>query len=127
VLALAAGHPGVWAAGHLDQPAALGVMAQSWLMAHCSTWEGLPRVILESLACGTPVVAHDFAIQADFATPAVRLVPAEALEATVRGLLADRPALLELGEEARRHALERHGPGLLAAAAAGLLAMAAAR
>lgn len=124
VAALAAAHPAVEVDGQLPQPAALGVMARSWLMAHCSTWEGVPRVILESLACGTPVVAHDFAIQAEFDTAAVRLVPAGALEPTVRALLADRPALLALGEEARRYARDRHGPGLLAPAAAALLALA---
>ncbi|WP_043359483.1 glycosyltransferase family 4 protein [Belnapia sp. F-4-1] len=127
VAALAEGHPLVRLTGHLPQPEAFRVMAQSWLMAHASTWEGVPRVILESLACGTPVIAHDFAIQARFDTPAVRLVPAEALVSAIRALLADRPALLALGEEARRYALERHGPGLLAPAAATLLALAQGR
>lgn len=124
VAALAEPHPAVQLTGHLPQPQAFHVMAQSWLMAHASTWEGVPRVILEALACGTPVIAHDFAIQARFDTPALRLVPAEALLPEIRALLTDRPALLALGEEARRYALECHGPGLLAPAAAPLLALA---
>lgn len=127
IAALAEGHPAIHLTGQLPQPEAFRVVAQSWLMAHASTWEGVPRVILESLACGTPVVAHDFAIQARFDTPAVRLVPAEEFLPTLRALLADRPALLALGEEARRYALERHGPGLLAPAAATLLALAQGR
>lgn len=121
----AAGHPDVRLFGALPNAAALGVVAQSRLMVHVSLWEGVPRAAFESLACGTPVVAHRFAIQDTFeGTRAVRLVSAEELAPTVEALLADPPLLSAMSEEGRAYALQRHGPERLAEAVKQILVMA---
>lgn len=43
--------------GHKDNP--YSYMANADLFISSSRWEGLPNAVLESLACGTPVVAFD--------------------------------------------------------------------
>ena len=43
--------------GHQDNP--YPFMAYADLFISSSRWEGLPNVVLESLACGTPVLAFD--------------------------------------------------------------------
>jgi glycosyltransferase involved in cell wall biosynthesis len=43
--------------GYLENP--YPYMARAHLFISTSRWEGLPNVVLESLACGTPVVAFD--------------------------------------------------------------------
>jgi glycosyltransferase involved in cell wall biosynthesis len=44
-------------AGHQDNP--FPFMAHADLFISSSRWEGLPNAVLESLACGTPVLAFD--------------------------------------------------------------------
>jgi glycosyltransferase involved in cell wall biosynthesis len=118
----AAGYRGVNFFGDVPNDEALRIISQSRLMVHTSLWEGVPRAIIESLTCGTPVVAFDFAIQGDLGeTPAVRLVSGEQLEPIVGGLLDDPPRLDELSKEARRFALETHGAGKLEEAARQIL------
>ncbi|GGC27318.1 hypothetical protein GCM10011504_01880 [Siccirubricoccus deserti] len=127
VAAAAAGQPQVHLLGLLENAEVLRVLARSRLMVHSSIWEGVPRTILESLACGTPAIAFGFAVQDRFAgTDAVRLVPRDGLEAAVEALLADSVGLRALRKEARRYALARHGPHRLAEAAGDILALAAA-
>jgi glycosyltransferase involved in cell wall biosynthesis len=126
VAAAATGQPQVHLPGVLPNAEVLRVMARSRLMVHTSVWEGVPRAIFEALACGTPAVAFDFAVQDRFAgTDAVRLVPRDGLEAAVESLLADPAGLRALRAEARRYALARHGPHRLAEAAGDILALAA--
>lgn len=121
----AAGHPDVHLLGGMPNASALAVMARSRLMVHTSLWEGVPRAAFEALACGTPVVAHGFAIQERFdGTRAVRLVSAEELVPTVEALLADPPLLAAMADEGRAYARERHGAERLAEAAGYILAMA---
>jgi len=43
--------------GHQDNP--FPFMAHADLLISSSRWEGLPNAVLESLACGTPVLAFD--------------------------------------------------------------------
>lgn len=75
------------------------------------TWGGLPRVVLETMACGTPVVAPRSDLLADIVEDGVTgyLAPsdrvAEMAEAVLRAL-SDRAALRLMGERARQFAEE---------------------
>jgi glycosyltransferase involved in cell wall biosynthesis len=121
----AAGYSNVHLLGALPNAATLGVVARSRLMVHASLWEGVPRAVFEALACGTPVVAHGFAIQEKFEdTRAVRLVGQDELVPTVEALLADTPLLTAMAADGRAFARDLHGPQRLAEAARHILAMA---
>jgi glycosyltransferase involved in cell wall biosynthesis len=126
VAVAAEGHPAVRLFGALSNAEALGVMIRSRLMVHASLWEGVPRVVIEALACGIPAVAHGFAIQERFeGIGAVELVAAEDdLLPAAEALLADPARLAALGAEARAYARERHGPHRLAEAARQIVALA---
>jgi glycosyltransferase involved in cell wall biosynthesis len=118
----AEGYDDVTFFGDVPNDEALRIISQSRLMVHTSLWEGVPRAIIESLTCGTPVVAFDFAIQGDLGeTPAVRLVSREDLEPTVSEFLDDLPGLGRLSSEARRFALATHGAQKLEEAARQIL------
>jgi glycosyltransferase involved in cell wall biosynthesis len=75
--------------------------------------EGTPNVVLESLACGVPVVATDVAdngliLDATSGGAVVPLGDDEALAEQVCRLLGDPAALRGAGVQARRTAVERH-------------------
>ncbi len=81
-------------AGNLSQRELARHYAAADLTVLTSHSEGLPNVLLESIACGTPFVATDVGGIAEIATPGVdRLVPAgdvEALaQAALQGVRAD--------------------------------------
>lgn len=125
VAAAAHGHADVHVLGALPNADALRVVASARLMVHASLWEGVPRAICESLACGTPVLAHAAAIQGEFhGTAGVRLVGPEDLLRVAEELLADPPLLAAMAEDGRRYAREHHGPERLAEAAGHILTMA---
>lgn len=126
VAAAGEGQPGLRLFGPLSNAETLAVVARSRLMVHASLWEGVPRAVIEALACGVPAVAHGFAIQDRFeGTAAVTLAPTEAaLLPMAEALLADPARLAALGTEARAYARERHGPHRLADAARHILALA---
>ncbi len=72
--------------------------------------EGTPNVVLESLACGVPVIATDVAdnsaIIGDAAGSVVPLNDDAAMAERAVGLLSDRATLKRMGEAARRRALD---------------------
>ncbi|MFC7474976.1 glycosyltransferase [Dankookia sp. GCM10030260] len=121
----AVGMPDIHLLGGLPNDATLEIIGRSRLMVHASLWEGVPRAIYESLACGTPVVAHGFAIQERYeGTRAVRLVNTDELVPTTEALLADPVFLAEMAEEGRAYAKERNGAHHLLEAAEHILTMA---
>ena len=84
-----------------------------------SRHEGTPNVVLESMACGVPVVVTDVADNATLVPEGVAgaVVPsgdAAAMAARVLALLADEPGRREMGAAARRHVQERFSPRAMA-------------
>ena len=92
------------------------------LMVHVSLQDGLPRAVVEAMACGRPVVAYRKTLPAGLTHGEHGLlVEPEAMEAEVTALLGDTPRLNAMGQAARRHALTHHGPEALDRAAARFL------
>lgn len=92
------------------------------LMAHVSTKDGLPRAVVEAMACGRPVIGYRDVIAGAFTHGEQGLLVApDEMEAAVESLLADPPRLAAMGEAARAHAFAHHGPDALDRAAAALL------
>jgi glycosyltransferase involved in cell wall biosynthesis len=83
--------------GHMPQDRLPDIYSAADLLLLPSLREGWPNVLLESMACGTPVVVSNFPSVADIvaAPEAGRILgdtTAEGLATTVRDLLADLPA-----------------------------------
>jgi glycosyltransferase involved in cell wall biosynthesis len=82
--------------GHMPQDRLPDIYSAADLLLLPSLREGWPNVLLESMACGTPVVVSNFPGVADIvAAPEagriLRDTTAEGLATTVRDLLADLP------------------------------------
>jgi len=123
VQASAAGFEDVNFLGDMNNKDVIRTVCKSRLMVHTSLWEGLPRVIVESLSCGVPVVAFKSAIQEDFSeTDSVLLIESNELVSTVDALLAQPARLKELSANARSYALRTHGAQRFAEAAEAIIA-----
>lgn len=90
--------------GHLDQVNLASLMGAVDALVLCSDREGIANVLLEALACGTPLVATAVWGTPDVVTPGVGLLIRErtpgCLAENVRTLLANPPPQ----DAARRHA-----------------------
>jgi len=101
-----------------------GWLHQARIMVHPSLQDGLPRAVIEAMACGLPVVAFRDVIPAGIRHGETGLlVTPETLEAEVEALLADAPRLAAMGEAARVDAFANHGPAALQRAARAFLEM----
>ncbi len=88
------------------------LLARAQILAHSATWEGMPNVILEAMACRKPVVATDVGGSRELVDNGVTgiLVPAgdeEGLARAIVKLILDDDLRRHLGESARER-VERH-------------------
>lgn len=108
--------------GRIDHAALFPLLKRSRIMVHTSTMDGLPRAMVEGMACGLPVVAYRDTVYGGL-TDGVEgfLVEREALAGTVHRLLADAALRQEIGRNARALVERRHGIPAIQKAAAGFL------
>lgn len=106
---------GVVLSGQLDEAAVIELLQSSMVSVVPSLWyENMPNALLESLACGTPVIASDLGSMHDllYGTGAGLLFRAGdpvALAEALRTALAP-PRAETMGEQAQKLARERHDP-----------------
>jgi len=91
---------------------ALALMRRAKVYVHASKSEGFPVVMVEALACGTPVVAYGILGVIDVVEDGCTglLVPAgdvEALAAACRKLMEDEPLRRSFAARGRRHVEEQ--------------------
>ncbi len=108
---------GVTFVGALDSDAVLSLLGSSLVSVVPSLWyENLPNAMLESFACGTPVVASDLGSMHDTlvgADAGLLFAPGDpgALADALLAVVGDAGRASRMGEHARRLALERFAPG----------------
>jgi glycosyltransferase involved in cell wall biosynthesis len=94
----------------------LELMGQASALIFPSLWyEGFPRTIVESLACGTPVIASDLGSMKELIAPGrtgALFTPRDAthLARTVIELLANPDGLQHMRQEAREEFVAKYGP-----------------
>ena len=119
--------PGVTLPGQLDEAAVLELLQSSLASVVPSLWyENMPNALLESLACGTPVIASDLGSMHDIlhgsgAGLLFRAGDPNALADALRTVLA-APRAGTMGEHAQTLAREGHDPDRLVDALLDLLA-----
>ena len=107
--------PGVTLPGQLDEDAVIELFESSLASVVPSLWyENMPNSLLESLSCGTPVIASDLGSMHDIIhdTGAGLLFPvgdAAALAEALKTALAE-PCAETMGERAEELVKERHDP-----------------
>lgn len=103
--------------GRLSHQEVFAALRQARIMVHSSTMDGLPRAVVEGMACGLPIVAYRSTIAGGVPPTAGLLVAEGALHHAVELLLADDELRRRMGRAARRHVETHHGPAAIAAAA----------
>lgn len=92
-----------------NSPGVINEIAESDLLVLSSRWEGFPNVIMESLACGTPVIASDVADVKHLVKHGENgfVFPSddhEVLAERIREFfLLDHEELVEMGKSGREH------------------------
>ncbi|WP_458096726.1 glycosyltransferase family 4 protein [Roseomonas sp. WA12] len=117
--------------GRLQQPEVIALMKRCRIMVHTSRMDGLPRAVVEAMACGLPVVVYRETVPGGFSEGQHGfMVGPHSLRPAVELLMRDEGLRRTMGARARRHAETQHGlPALERAARAflGFLATAPAR
>lgn len=109
--------------GRLDHAALFPLLHRSRIMVHTSTMDGLPRSIVEGMACGLPVVAYVDTVRGGLAHGVQGfLVRREDLAQTVRRLLDDQALWDRMSLAARRLVEAEHGIAAIEQAAHRFLA-----
>lgn len=96
----------VYMPGNLSKDQIPLLIARSRLMVHPAHHEGLPRVVMESFACGVPVIASKRAMPNAFKHDVYGLLvePDEIIPAA-KELLADDARLRQMGKNAYKYAM----------------------
>ncbi|MDQ1077677.1 glycosyltransferase family 4 protein [Pseudoroseomonas cervicalis] len=108
--------------GRLDHAALFPLLHRSRIMVHTSTMDGLPRAMVEGMACGLPVIAYRGTVQGGLQHGVQGfLIAPEELEETVRRLLGDEALRQRMSQAAREHVERHHGVPAIRAAASRFL------
>lgn len=112
IMKLANDRPNIHFLGRVPHNEVFHVMSRSKLLVHPSKWEGVPRVSAEAFACGTPMIALRSTLGRTYAdAPFVHLVDDDSeIRGAVLEILGDQERLNRMSQEARRYAMEVHGP-----------------
>ncbi|HEY8611011.1 MAG TPA: glycosyltransferase family 4 protein [Roseomonas sp.] len=108
--------------GRLPQSEVIALMRRSRIMVHTSRMDGLPRAVVEAMACGLPVIVYRDTVYGGFAEGQQGfMVGRDSLRPAVELLLREEGLRQVMGRRARRHAELNHGVPALERAAAGFL------
>ncbi len=108
--------------GRLDHAALFPLLHRSRIMVHTSTMDGLPRAMVEGMACGLPVIAYRGTVKGGLQHGVQGfLIAPEELEETVRRLLGDAALRQRMSQAARAHVEANHGVPAIRAAASRFL------
>jgi len=107
--------------GHVDHSRMVRLYQGALIFAHAAHYEGLPTVLLEAMACGTPVVATAVSGALDVVDDGVNglLVPArspEALADAICKLLGDNAMRAHMGLAGQRTVEDRYSWSAVGAA-----------
>lgn len=110
--------------GRLQHSEVFGVLHRSRIMVHTSVMDGLPRALVEAMACGLPVIAYRSTVYGGFIQGRHGFrVDAETLPHAVHLLLKDDELYAEMSRNARQFVLDHHGPGAIRRMAKEFLAL----
>jgi len=108
--------------GRLPHPEVMALLRRCRVMVHTSRMDGLPRSVVEAMACGVPVVVMRDTIYGGFSEGQHGLmVGPDTLRPAVELLLREEPLRHQMGRRARTHVERNHGLPALERAAAEFL------
>jgi glycosyltransferase involved in cell wall biosynthesis len=100
----------VYMPGDVSTSDVAALIARSRVMVHPSIWEGFPRVLIESMACGVPVVAFESTIHGIIENGRTGLlVDSKNLVKETVSLLDNPEQLMKMGNAGRKLVIEKFG------------------